>query len=226
MMSDPLHILVGHGDVSGLQKFVNSAPWQSDDVQAEVQAAFEDDLVPSAKGSPAGVVGIIDESAFAKKGVHSAGVARQHDGRLGERVAAAVDDGEGSQREIAATFRVSLSFVSRLLRRRRDAGTLAPQPHGGGPPPALGPDDRRRLDELIREQPDATLEQLRQRGGFTVQPDDDLARPARPATDPQEEDPARRRARPARRAEEAPLVPQGGRSGSSPDGWSSWTRRG
>jgi SRSO17 transposase len=81
---EPIALLVGHGDVSGLQKFVNSAPWQSDDVQAEVQAAFEDDLVPSAKGSPAGVVGIIDESAFAKKGVHSAGVARQHNGRLGK----------------------------------------------------------------------------------------------------------------------------------------------
>ena len=32
---------------------------------------------------------------------------------LRERVAAAVDDGEGSLRDIAATFRVSLSFVSR-----------------------------------------------------------------------------------------------------------------
>ena len=81
---EPIALLVGHGDVSSLQKFVNSAPWQSDDVQAEVQAAFDDDLVPSATGSPAGVVGIIDESAFAKKGVHSAGVARQHNGRLGK----------------------------------------------------------------------------------------------------------------------------------------------
>jgi SRSO17 transposase len=80
---EPIALLVGHGDVSGLQKFVNSAPWQYDDVQAEVQAAFDDDLVPSAKGSPAGVVGVIDESAFAKKGGHSAGVARQHNGRLG-----------------------------------------------------------------------------------------------------------------------------------------------
>jgi transposase len=85
---------------------------------------------------------------------------------LRERVAAAVDDAEGSQREIASTFRVSLSFVSRLLRRRRDAGTLAPEPHGGSPPSALGPDDRQRLDELIRERPDATREQLQQRGGF------------------------------------------------------------
>jgi transposase len=85
---------------------------------------------------------------------------------LRERVAAAGDDGEGSQRDIASTFRVSLSFVSRLLRRRCDVGTLAPKPHGGSPPPALGPDDRQRLDELIGEPPDATREPLRQRGGF------------------------------------------------------------
>jgi transposase len=86
---------------------------------------------------------------------------------LRERVAAAVDHGEGSQREIARRFRVSLTFVFRLLRRRRDAGTLDPKPHGGGPTPSLGPDEQKRLHQLIREQPDATLEQLRQLGGFT-----------------------------------------------------------
>lgn len=86
---------------------------------------------------------------------------------LRERVVAAVDHGEGSQREIARRFRVNLSFVVRLLQRRREAGTLDPKPHGGGPPPVLGPDDQKRLEELIREQPDATLEQLRQKGGFT-----------------------------------------------------------
>src|SRR3954471_15597695 len=85
---------------------------------------------------------------------------------LRERVAAAVDHGEGSQREIASRFRVSLSFIVRLLQRRRDADTLEPKPHGGGPPPVLGPDDHRRLDALIGEQPDATLEQLKRRGGF------------------------------------------------------------
>src|SRR3954469_12782919 len=81
---EPIALLVGHGDVSGLQKFVNTAPWGYDDVQAELQAVFDDELVPSAAGSPAGVVGVIDESAFAKQGVHSAGVARQHNGRLGK----------------------------------------------------------------------------------------------------------------------------------------------
>src|SRR4051812_31658090 len=81
---EPIALLVGHGDVSGLQKFINSAPWQYDDVQAEVQAVFDAELAPSAAGTPVGTVGVIDESAFAKKGTHSAGVARQHNGRLGK----------------------------------------------------------------------------------------------------------------------------------------------
>src|SRR4051795_12865424 len=81
---EPIALLVGHGDVSGLQKFINSAPWQYDDVRAELQAVFDDELVPSAAGSLAGVAGVVDESAFAKQGVHSAGVARQHNGRLGK----------------------------------------------------------------------------------------------------------------------------------------------
>src|SRR5215831_2247625 len=80
---EPIALLVGHGGVSGLQKFVGAAPWEYDDVMAEAQALFADELVPSAAGSPVGVVGVIDESAFTKKGSHSAGVARQHNGQVG-----------------------------------------------------------------------------------------------------------------------------------------------
>ena len=85
---------------------------------------------------------------------------------LRERVAAAVDRQEGSQREISRRFRVSLSFIVRLLQRRRKADTLTPKPHGGGPTPVLSPRDQQRLRQLIDEQNDATLNQLRQRGGF------------------------------------------------------------
>ena len=81
---EPIALLVGHGDVSGLQKFVGAAPWAGDDVMAEAQALFAEELAPSAAGSPVGVVGVIDESAFSKKGAHSAGVARQHNGRQGK----------------------------------------------------------------------------------------------------------------------------------------------
>jgi transposase len=92
---------------------------------------------------------------------------RPYSSDLRERVAAAIDHHDGSIRWIARIFRVSTSFVVRLLQRRRAAGTLDPKPHGGGPPPALGPDDLERLAGLVRDQPDVTLEQLRQQGGFS-----------------------------------------------------------
>jgi len=86
---------------------------------------------------------------------------------LRERILAAVDHHDGSIRWIARIFRVSTSFIVRLLQHRRATGTLAPEPHRGGPAPALGPGDLERLAALVREQPDATLKQLKQRGGFS-----------------------------------------------------------
>ena len=79
--------------------------------------------------------------------------------------AAAIDEGEGSERQIAKRFRVSVSFVTRLLQRRRDAATLAPKPHGGGPRPVLGFPEQVRLAMLIAEHPDATLNKLEEFGG-------------------------------------------------------------
>jgi transposase len=84
---------------------------------------------------------------------------------LRQRVAAAVDHGEGSLRQIAHRVRVSLSFVARLLRRRRQTGSLDPKPHGGGHPPALDHEGRERLRDLVRQQPDATRDEWRQRLG-------------------------------------------------------------
>src|SRR3977135_2358678 len=81
---EPIALNVGNGNVSALQKFINSAPWDHDDVQAEVQGAFVDELVPTAADGPIGVVGVVDESGSDKTGDHSAGVARQHNGRLGK----------------------------------------------------------------------------------------------------------------------------------------------
>lgn len=81
---EPIALCVGDGQVSGLQKFINIAPWRHDDVQDELQGLFADELVPTAASSPIGTVGVIDESAFAKKGIESVGVARQHNGRLGK----------------------------------------------------------------------------------------------------------------------------------------------
>jgi transposase len=82
-----------------------------------------------------------------------------------QRVAAAVDPGDGSRRRIARRFRVRLAFVARRLHRRRQTGTLDPQPHGGGHPPALDHDGRERLRDLVRQQPEATLDEWRRRVG-------------------------------------------------------------
>ena len=81
---EPIAINVGDGQVSALQKFLNIAPWGHDDVQDEIQSVFADELVPTAVASAIGVVGVVDESGFAKKGDQSAGVARQYNGRLGK----------------------------------------------------------------------------------------------------------------------------------------------
>jgi SRSO17 transposase len=81
---EPIALIVGNGQVSALQKFINIAPWDYEDVLAELQSVFADELVPTAAKSPVGVVGIIDESGFTKKGDQSVGVARQYNGRLGK----------------------------------------------------------------------------------------------------------------------------------------------
>jgi transposase len=84
---------------------------------------------------------------------------------LRERIRDTVQRGDGSLRQIAARFLVSVSFVTRLLQLHRSTGSLEPRPHGGGNPAVLTPEDLERLRELVREQPDARLDELRQRLG-------------------------------------------------------------
>ena len=56
---------------------------------------------------------------------------------LRTRIVEAVDRRVGSQGEVAALFGVSPTFVKKLLRQRRETGSVAPKPHGGGQPPKL-----------------------------------------------------------------------------------------
>src|SRR5437763_11004095 len=86
---------------------------------------------------------------------------------LRQRVLDTVLRGEGWVRQIARRFLVSVSFVTRLLQLHRSTGSLEPRPHGGGNPAVLESEDLERLRELIRQQPDATLEECRQRLGVS-----------------------------------------------------------
>lgn len=84
---------------------------------------------------------------------------------LRERIVAAVEVGEYSLRELAEVFAVDLSTIVRLLQGYRSTGSVQPKPHAGGTPPKLDAKAVARLLELVSQQPDATLAELRDRLG-------------------------------------------------------------
>ena len=84
---------------------------------------------------------------------------------LRERVVAACDAGDATREQVAARFSVSVSWVRNLLRRRRETGSIAPTPHGGGRPPAFDDEAAGRLREAVRADDDATLEELGRAAG-------------------------------------------------------------
>lgn len=80
---------------------------------------------------------------------------------LRERILDSYDAGEGTRREIAERFRVSLGMVKKLLQQRRNTGDIASRHNRAGRKPKITPDHRQRLAELVRQSPDMTLEELR-----------------------------------------------------------------
>jgi transposase len=82
---------------------------------------------------------------------------------LRERVAADHDAGLETK-AVAQKYSVSPAWVRRLIQQRRERGDLAPR-SGGHYPRRFS---RERLAELVAEQPDATLAELREALGVTV----------------------------------------------------------
>ena len=76
------------------------------------------------------------------------------------KIARAYDEGEGSQRQLARRFRVSLAFIQKMRRRERATGELAATRHTGGRRPLLDSDSLALVGQLIREQNDLTLSEL------------------------------------------------------------------
>lgn len=84
---------------------------------------------------------------------------------LRERVVRACDEQRGSREHLAKLYGVSTAWIRRLLQRRRERGTIAPKPHGGGRPAKISGKKLERLKELVEQQPDTTLVELRERCG-------------------------------------------------------------
>jgi transposase len=84
---------------------------------------------------------------------------------LRERVVTACDARDGTREQIAARFSVSVRWIGDLLRRRRETGSIAPKPRGGGRAPAFDEAAAARLREAVKADDDATLEELAQAAG-------------------------------------------------------------
>jgi transposase len=79
---------------------------------------------------------------------------------LRQKVINAYNNQEGSQRQLAIRFSVSLSFVQSLLRRYRSSGTVEPKPHGGGQISKLNNEHLALVELLVESNNDATLVEL------------------------------------------------------------------
>ena len=84
---------------------------------------------------------------------------------LRERVVAARDARDGTRRQIADRFSVGESWIRKLPRRRRETGSIEPKPHGGGRKPAFDDPATARLREAVRDDDDATPEELGRAAG-------------------------------------------------------------
>jgi transposase len=66
-------------------------------------------------------------------------------------------------KRVAELFRVSASWVRRVMQRRREHGQNGPRPRGGATVIKI---DLDRLRQLVQQQPDATARQLHARLGI------------------------------------------------------------
>jgi transposase len=91
---------------------------------------------------------------------------------LRQKVIDAYKRQEGSQRQLAKRFSVSLSFIQDLLKRYREDGTIAPREHGGGATAKLTDEQVALVVRLVADDNDAILaelcERLEQQSGVRV----------------------------------------------------------
>jgi transposase len=79
---------------------------------------------------------------------------------LREKILAAYCNKEGTIRQLAPHFKVSARFVGELIVRFRRTGSYAPKPQGGGNPPCITPSQHGTIADLVKQYPDATLQEL------------------------------------------------------------------
>ena len=81
-------------------------------------------------------------------------------GDLRRHVIIAWEAKEGSQRQLAQRFKVSLSFVRNLLRHYRQNGKIEAKPGGGYQQPIIQNEQLRIIQSLLKEKNDLLLKEL------------------------------------------------------------------
>jgi transposase len=81
---------------------------------------------------------------------------------LRQKVVAAVERGDSTIEEVAASFGVGQTFIKKMLRQHRETGDLSPRPHGGGHVPRLSAKHLKMLRSEVARRPDKTVEALRE----------------------------------------------------------------
>ncbi len=79
---------------------------------------------------------------------------------LRKKILSAWQNQEGSQRELAQRFKVSLAFIRNFLRRYRETGDIAPKAQGGDRRSKIQGKDEELLQKLVAEQNDIYLREL------------------------------------------------------------------
>ena len=79
---------------------------------------------------------------------------------LRQKIVDAYIEGEESIRQIARHFKVSRSFVQKLLKQYQETGTVDPKTPRGGRSPKLNSEQIDKVAKLIEQNNDATLQEL------------------------------------------------------------------
>ena len=83
-----------------------------------------------------------------------------HSIELRKRAVAAYESENKSATEIARLFGVGERSLHRWRVQLRDTGALAPRPHQSGNKARVDEEDARVVHEIVRDQPDASIEEL------------------------------------------------------------------
>lgn len=82
---------------------------------------------------------------------------------LRQKIIDVYQEGNVSQRQLARQFRVALSFIQKLIKQYKETGNIAPKVRTKQTPTKLTDEQLQLLKQLVAENPEATLQELREK---------------------------------------------------------------